>query len=249
MFCQNSCILYTMLTPKPQLEAKNKSFARPTLVRHEVYDHLKLEILTGKLGSGSRLAEIALAKRLGVSRTPVREAVQRLAQDGLVEIEANKGAKVRAVNALEVEHVYAVREILDGLAAREAASHATNDDIRAMKNALEKLETCPANDFNAQIHADLEFHNAIAQASQNPTLVVVLRGLAESIIRVKLLTAKYMQDAITRSSHYQILAAIENRNAELSEQTARAHVRDFGLLTVENLKAALKTKRDQWDID
>jgi DNA-binding GntR family transcriptional regulator len=238
-----------MQIQKNTLEAKTKTFARPSLIRHEVYDHLKLEILTGKLGSGSRLAEIALAKRLGVSRTPVREAVQRLAQDGLVEIEANKGAKVRAVNALEVEHVYAVREVLDGLAAREAASHATPDDIRAMKTALEKLETCPANDYNAQIQSDLEFHNAIAQASQNPTLVAVLRGLAESIIRVKLLTAKYMQDAITRSSHYQILAAIENHDAGLSEQTARAHVRDFGLLTVENLKAALKTKRDQWEID
>jgi DNA-binding GntR family transcriptional regulator len=238
-----------MRIQKPSLEPKNKTFARPTLVRHEVYDHLKLEILTGKLGSGSRLAEIALAKRLGVSRTPVREAVQRLAQDGLVEIEANKGAKVRAVNALEVEHVYAVREVLDGLAAREAASHATLNDIRAMKNALEKLETCPSTDYNAQIQADLEFHNAIAQASQNPTLVVVLRGLAESIIRVKLLTAKYMQDAITRSSHHQILEAIESKNVGLSEQLARAHVRDFGLLTVENLKAALKTKRDQWEID
>jgi DNA-binding FadR family transcriptional regulator len=142
-----------------------------------------------------------------------------------------------------------VREVLDGLAAREAAIHATPNDIYAMKNALEKLETCSSNDFNAQIQADLEFHNAIAQASQNPTLVAVLRGLAESIIRVKLLTAKYMQDAITRSSHYQILEAIETRNADLSEQTARAHVRDFGLLTVDNLKAALKIKRDQWDLD
>jgi DNA-binding FadR family transcriptional regulator len=118
-----------------------------------------------------------------------------------------------------------------------------------MKTALEKLETCPANDYNSQIQSDLEFHNAIAQASQNPTLVVVLRGLAESIIRVKLLTAKYMQDAITRSSHHQILEAIEGKNIGLSEQLARAHVRDFGLLTVENLKAALKTKRDQWDLD
>ena len=234
---------------KTTLESKTKLFARPTLVRHEVYDHLKLEILTGKLGSGSRLAEIALAKRLGVSRTPVREAVQRLAQDGLVEIEANKGAKVRAVNALEVEHVYAVREVLDGLAARDAALHATTQDLHAMHTALEKLESCPPNAYNDQIQADLEFHNAIAQASQNPTLVAVLRGLAESIIRVKLLTAKYMQDAITRSSHHQIFEAIKTKNADLAEQTARAHVRDFGLLTVENLKAALKTKHDEWDLD
>ena len=238
-----------MSVHKTTLESKAKLFARPTLVRHEVYDHLKLEILTGKLGSGSRLAEIALAKRLGVSRTPVREAVQRLAQDGLVEIEANKGAKVRAVNALEVEHVYAVREVLDGLAARQAASHATAEDIRLMKHALEKLEACPANAYNDQIQADLEFHNAIAQASQNPTLVTVLRGLAESIIRVKLLTAQYMQDAITKSSHHQILEAIETNNADLAEQVARAHVRDFGLLTVKNLIAALKTKPDEWDLD
>ena len=123
IFFKTFCILYTMLPPKPQLEAKNKSFARPTLVRHEVYDHLKLEILTGKLGSGSRLAEIALAKRLGVSRTPVREAVQRLAQDGLVEIEANKGAKVRAVNATEVEQFTpCVRYWMDWLPVKPPAT-------------------------------------------------------------------------------------------------------------------------------
>jgi DNA-binding GntR family transcriptional regulator len=238
-----------MSSATAKLEPKIKSFARPTLVRHEVYDHLKLEILTGKIGSGSRLAEIALAKRLGVSRTPVREAVQRLAQDGLVEIEANKGAKVRAVNAAEVEHVYAVREVLDGLAAREAALHATPEDLRAMHVALEKLESCPPNAYNDQIQADLEFHNAIAQASQNPTLVAVLRGLAESIIRVKLLTAQYMQATITRSSHHSILEAIQHQNADLAEQTARAHVNDFGVLTVENLKAALETKPDDWDLD
>ena len=102
-------------------------FARPQLVRNEVYEHLKLEILSGILEPNSKLAEIPLSERLGVSRTPVREAVQRLAQDGLVLIEANKGAKVRGINAQEIEEIYAVREVLDGLSAKLAAQHHTQN--------------------------------------------------------------------------------------------------------------------------
>ena len=219
------------------MSLQTSPFARPGLIRHGVYDHLKLEILSGRLPSGSRLAEIALAQRLGVSRTPVREAVQRLAQDGLVEVAANRGARVKTVSTRDVEDVYAVREVLDGLAARLAATQRTPAQLEAMRNALDKLERADASDFEMQIAADLEFHAAIAGASGNLALDATLRGLSEGVARVKLLTKRYNQSAQTRSAHQNLLNAIENGDADAAERIAKAHVLEFRTIILTQLQS------------
>ena len=212
-------------------------FARPGLIRQEVYDYLKLEILSGKLPSGSRLAEIALAERLGVSRTPVREAVQRLVQDGLVEVAANRGAKVKTVSTADVEDVYAVREVLDGLAARLAATHHTLVQLESMRSALAKLEQADANDFDTQIAADLEFHGRIAEASGNLTLTATLRGLSENVARVKLLSKHTNQSETTRTAHHDLLEAISKRDATAAEHLAKAHVLEFRAIILDQLQS------------
>jgi DNA-binding GntR family transcriptional regulator len=212
-------------------------FLRPGLVRDGVYEHLKLEILMGKLPSGERLGEIALAERLGVSRTPVREAVQRLVQDGLVEVEANKGARVRALSFQEIEDTYAVREALDGLAARLAAEHRTAEDLGRIRAALQKLETLPETDYLEQTATDLEFHAAIALASRNAVLNGVLRGISETVVRIKQLTRTTNQSPQTRADHHAILNAIEEQDLKAAEHAARAHVRRFQALVLEELEA------------
>ena len=212
-------------------------FARPGLIRHEVYDHLKGEILSGKLPSGSRLGEIALAERLGVSRTPVREAVQRLAQDGLVEVSANRGAKVKTVSTADVEDVYAVREVLDGLAARLAATHRTPEQLEVMQHALDRLERADPSDFEMQIAADLEFHGLIAEASGNLTLNTTLKNLSENVARVKLLSKHTNQSETTRTAHHQLLSAISQRDATSAEHLARAHVLEFRALILNQLSS------------
>jgi DNA-binding GntR family transcriptional regulator len=212
-------------------------FSRPGLVRDGVYEHLKLEILMGKLPSGERLGEIALAERLGVSRTPVREAVQRLVQDGLVEVEANKGARVRALFRQEIEDTYAMREALDGLAARLAAEHRTDADLGRIRDALQKLETLPETDYLAQTATDLEFHAAIALASQNTVLNGVLRGISETVVRIKQLTRTTNQSPQTRADHHAILNAIEQQDPSAAEHAARAHVGRFRALVLEELEA------------
>jgi DNA-binding GntR family transcriptional regulator len=209
------------------MSIRESLFARPQLVRNEVYEHLKLEILSGILEPNTKLAEIPLSERLGVSRTPVREAVQRLAQDGLVLIQANKGAKVRGINAQEIEEIYTVREVLDGLAARLAAQHHTTKHLKSMQLALEKLENAPATAYTEQVNADLEFHNAIATASGNNTLETTLHSLAQSVARVKLLTRETNQNKLTQEAHHKILESIKAKDPEAAEFAAREHVRMF----------------------
>ena len=151
-------------------------FSKPGLIRAEVYEHLKLEIVQGRLPGGERLAEENIAASLGVSRTPVREAVQRLAQDGFVELIPNKGARVRALSSTEIIQTYAVREALEGLAARLAAEHRDAKDLDRLVKTLAQLERLPSTDYAAQTAADLEFHAAIASASKNAVLQDSLRG-------------------------------------------------------------------------
>ena len=105
-------------------------FSKPGLIRAEVYEHLKLEIVQGRLPGGERLAEENIAASLGVSRTPVREAVQRLAQDGFVELIPNKGARVRSLSSIEIIQTYAVREALGSVFAGQGTDCSRKVDSR-----------------------------------------------------------------------------------------------------------------------
>jgi DNA-binding GntR family transcriptional regulator len=214
-------------------------FERPGLVRDEVYEHLKREILSGRLEWGERVAEVEIALHLGVSRTPVREAVQRLAQDGLLELVPNRGARVRTVTMQEVEDAYAVREVLDGLAARLAAQHAQAADISAARASLERLEGADPHDYATQTDADRAFHHAIASASKNTQLVAVLRTLDQGVARVKLLTREYNQSEQTRQAHHAVLDAISAGDPEAASLAASRHVRDFRAIILSRLAGAL----------
>ena len=215
------------------MSTRASRFSRPQLIRSEVYEHLKLEILNGSLAPNTKLSEIPLSERLGVSRTPVREAVHRLAQDGLVSIKANKGAIVRGISPQEIEDIYAVREVLDGLAARLAALHRSPKDLKTLNAALHKLEQLPATAYTEQVSADLEFHSAIATASGNAALEHTLRSLAQNVARVKLLTRAYNQTPHTFAAHHAIYNAIETKNPQAAEHAAREHVQDFRHLLLQ----------------
>jgi DNA-binding GntR family transcriptional regulator len=210
-------------------------FSKPGLIRAEVYEHLKLEIVQGRLPGGERLAEENIAATLGVSRTPVREAVQRLAQDGFVELIPNKGARVRSLSSQEIIQTYAVREVLEGLAARLAAEHRDAHDLDQLIKTLAQLECLPSDDYAAQTAADLEFHAAIASAGKNAVLQDTLRGLRDTIARAKLLTRKTNQASETKLEHHTILKHIQNGDANAAEVSARAHVQRFQKIVLMEL--------------
>ena len=210
-------------------------FSKPGLIRAEVYEHLKLEIVQGRLPGGERLAEENIAASLGVSRTPVREAVQRLAQDGFVELIPNKGARVRSLSSTEIIQTYTVREALEGLAARLAAEQRDTTDLDRLAKTLIRLERLPSNDYSAQTAVDLEFHAAIASASKNAVLQDTLRGLRDTIARAKLITRKTNQANETKLEHHAILKHIQDGDADAAEASARAHVQRFQKIVLEEL--------------
>ncbi len=214
-------------------------FERPTLIREEVYTHLRQAVLEGQFSSGAKLSELELSERLEVSRTPIREALHKLAQEGLLEQSANKSVRVRRVSSGEALETYAVREVLDALAARTAALEHTATDAAHLEQALSQLEATRT-DALEQTRLDMAFHRAIARASHNRVLIEGLARLEGALALVKVQTRTYNARPETRPQHRAILEAILKRDAERAALHATLHVRTFAPLVVAELESAEK---------
>lgn len=193
-----------------------------------VYSTLRREIITKQLTSGTRLPEVTIATRLRVSRTPVREALRRLASEGLVLIIPNSGARVASPGRKEMEDAYVVREELECLAVRLACSRVTEKHLR-------RLEECVADEERAFDDRNLEsylevnesFHRVIAEASGNR----VLREYVENILaRTNVYIVFYDPFYIVETNpsvgeHRMIIEALRARDPKLAVERMRDHIR------------------------
>lgn len=211
---------------------------RPQLVRELVYDHLHNEILTGSLAPGAWLKEQDVAARLGVSRTPIREAVQRLTQEGLLEAYPNYGVRVRTLTAKDALDAYAMREVLEGMAARLCAERRDPDVGQRIFEALLVMEEATRNgDHPAQIKADTAFHTAIAECSDNTMLVEALRSLAGKVTQVKVVTRDQNSTELSFVQHRAIHKAIEDHQPDVAESEMRLHIQTFRTIIAERMPA------------
>ncbi|MBZ9752363.1 GntR family transcriptional regulator [Deinococcus sp. HMF7604] len=211
------------------------SFERPSLVRDGVYDHLRRAVLDGELAPGERLGEVELGQQFGVSRTPIREALMRLTQDGLLVAEANKGVRVRTLTAAEARDTYVVREELDGLAAALAAQHHTPADAEALRRALAALNAAPGSDYREQTRLDLAYHRALTHAAHNAALTDLARDLEQRVALIKHQTRTYNAHPQTDEQHAALLRAVLARDARAARAAARQHVRTFAALVLHDL--------------
>ncbi len=210
-------------------------YTRPTLIRESVYDHLRDAILNGEFLPAERLGEVELTERLGVSRTPIREAIQRLTQDGLLESTPGRGVRIRVVSAHEARDAYLVRETLDGLAASLAARHHTTADAAALETTLTELEAANQDDYREQTRLDLAFHRRIAQAAHNLPLLDLARDLEQRIALVKHQTRIYNSHPQTAAQHRELLRSVLARDGDAAREAAMLHVRTFAALVMANL--------------
>ena len=163
--------------------------------------------------------EIALADRLGVSRTPIREAIRKLAIEGLVVIEPRKGARVADINRQELNDVLELRRGLEELAIKKACERITEEELKNLERmALEFSSLVSGNNLMALAEADVHFHDVIYRATHNRRLVQLLNNLREQMYRFRM---EYLKDETSRklldAEHQEILEAIRTRD------TARAH--------------------------
>ena len=206
-----------------------KSLVAPLPRRRLVDDAtqaLRDAILRGDFPQGERLRQVELADRLGISRTPVREALGRLAHEGLVDLLPRGGVRVTRLDVDEVVELYDLREMLDGLAARLAASRAEAGTIPRLERSLDRMGAairCRAP--NQWFGAHVAFHDAIFQASGHARLQG-LSGLVTLSIRrfhpLLLNTPRRLEDA--HREHGAILDTIVAHDGEAAERLARTHI-------------------------
>lgn len=180
----------------------------------------------GSYRAGDRLREEEVAQRLNVSRTPVREALGRLAARGFVAPAGGRGLIVRSLDTAEVLELYAMREILEGAAARLAAEHASPPEVDALRD-IEEAFTDATDDAAEMARLNRAFHEAICRAARNRYLDNASRELQDWIALLGATTFSVGgRPSTSHKEHLAIISAIAARDGDKAEKLARAHIRE-----------------------
>ncbi len=195
-------------------------------LRDVVFNTLRQAILRGELSPGERLMEIQLAERLGVSRTPIREAIRKLELEGLVLMIPRKGAEVAKISEKSLRDVLEVRRSLEELAAELACSRMTDAQIEELARARDEFEKAVGKgDIMEMAESDERFHDVIYNGTGNARLVQILNNLREQIYRYRL---EYIKDEDKRQvllvEHDNILRAIRARHVTEAKEAMREHI-------------------------
>lgn len=189
------------------------------------YDGLLAAIGAGQLKPGERIRETALAEQLGISRTPIREALQRLARDGLVQLDARNGARIAELSLKAIQELYDLREILEGSTARLAAMSATAND-RQRLNAILEREAAQLDDPAALAKINKLYHNTLCEAANNRYLMSAVATFSTTLLLLGPTTLAASQRAgESHAEHRAVVAAIAAGDADQAEQLMRGHIR------------------------
>ncbi|NIR89358.1 MAG: GntR family transcriptional regulator [Gammaproteobacteria bacterium] len=200
----------------------------PTRLSGPVYERLKELILSGRIAPGVKLDEEMLSRRFGVSRTPVREAVSKLAHEGLVQARPRRGAYVTNCSKTEILELLEVREVLEGLVARLAAHRMSDASVNALRELInpERVETLRTTEPAALARADQQFHEALFRSTGNRRLIAIMSQLNDQmqLVRMKTMWLPGRLDQAMRET-YDIIDALARRDPDLAEACARRHIR------------------------
>ena len=196
-------------------------------LRDVVFNTLRQAILKGELKPGERLMEIQLANKLGVSRTPVREAIRKLELEGLVLMIPRKGAEVAEITRQDMEDVLEVRTALEELAVKDACDHITDAQLSELKKASNEFKKAllEGKDLVPCADADMHFHDVILSATNNRRLIQMLNNLSEQMYRYRM---EYLKDERTHKTlieeHDAIRRALKKHDKVKAGAAIRVHI-------------------------
>ncbi len=205
----------------------------------QVYGALKRMILENELQAGSFFLQEELAQQLGVSRTPVREALIRLAADGLIEVRPRHGMRVLPVSITAMREIYEVLTALEALAAKLAAERGADADrLAALEAAVADMEASLASDDRAAwADADDRFHRTLVEASANQRLIDMITLVTDQAYRVRKLTLRLRpQPTASNTAHRAVVAAIRARDPATAHAIHERHRAESGNMLIELLK-------------
>ncbi len=201
----------------------------------EAYRTIRRSIVDGVLRPGERLVEERLANDLGVSRTPIREALAMLEVEGLIRSLPNKGAMVRAFSREEIKDLYDLRILLEGYAARQAGQTITTDDLDQLRRLYEEMSNCIKGNWRPAANQiekvrylaakNNQFHNVIVRASRNSRLEMILTQTIEVPLIFRAFFW-YTKDQLIQSNqhHFELIGALENHDGEEAQRIMALHI-------------------------
>ncbi|MBQ2977162.1 MAG: GntR family transcriptional regulator [Clostridia bacterium] len=196
-------------------------------IADQVFDELEREILSGVYERGEVLTEIKLSERMGVSRTPIREALRRLEQERLIE-STSKGVKVIGIQLPDIEDICEIRMRLEGLAARWVAERASDEDLKELQSAVELQEFyTQKGDSESLKNTDSRFHQIIYALCGSPTMRDTLEPLHRKLLKYRKASFSFPERAQqSLREHQDILTAIQNRNGKEAEELTILHIKN-----------------------
>ena len=204
-------------------------------LRELVYEELKKEILTGRIAPGTRMMEVELADEMGVSRTPIREAIRKLEKEGLVTIEPRKGAYASMISTEDMVEILEVRQDLEGLAAYFAANRMQPAQLEELKTVSEHYnEAVTSGSMEDMIKYDTRFHRIIVDSCHNKILVQMIEQLQELVLRFRYIYYDNFKRAENMpEEHAAILGAIEKNSPDEAREAADVHIDRLKKLVIE----------------
>lgn len=207
-------------------------------LRDVVFNTLRKAILRGELAPGERLMEIQLAERLGVSRTPIREAIRKLELEGLVLMIPRKGAEVAKISEKNLRDVLEVRRSMEELAIELACQRMMEEGIHKLEEAQKEFARAIASGDAMEIaESDEQYHSVIYEGTDNPRLVQILNNLREQMYRYRL---EYIKDTakhqILLVEHDHILRALKERRVTEAKAAIREHIDNQEITVSKNIK-------------
>lgn len=211
-------------------KAKKKRSGAPALPLHQqAYEKLKHRIITMAFRPGEYLNEAQVCKTLGIGRTPIHQALNRLMLEGMVEVIPRKGVIVKAVSLNDVMEIIEVRLVNETHCARLAASRAEDSDIAALERVLAESEKAvEAADIERQMMLDRQFHSLLAKAAKNDVLAGLMQNLHEQSLRFWFISLRDRAHHIAvQNEHRAILAAVKAHDPDAAGNAVRQHIESF----------------------
>ncbi|MGA2763353.1 MAG: GntR family transcriptional regulator [Spirochaetia bacterium] len=219
------------------MDKKDRTLRDHQSLTERVYVTLREMILNMELPPGTRLKDVELATRLGVSNTPLREAIRWLAADSLVETIPRRGTFVKTLTPDDVGNLYEIREALEVLAVRKAAEKASPEMLSRIANAADRhLEAVESGHMQEYVILDRQFHMLIAEGAKNEVLQSMLNIISDRIHIMRRLTSNFEKDVETGHVHREIAAALKRRDSRGAVELMKRHIQRHGERIMEYLK-------------
>jgi len=204
-------------------------------LRGRVFHKIREDILKGKYQQNEAMKELQISKELGVSRTPVREALRQLELEGLVTIIPNKGAVVSGINASDIADIYAIRALIEGLSAQWAAENITDDQLDELEEIVYLSEFHFKKGHIDQLYAlDTKFHEVLYEASNSKILRHVLSDFHHYVQRVRKTSLSEPERALKSiNEHKALLEALKNKDGDAAKLLANVHVQNTSKNVIE----------------